>query len=307
MNTHKPVLLKEVIAGLSIVPNGIYFDCTFGRGGHSAAILEHLNAAGRLIAIDKDLTAVVYAGEKFANESRFQIEHGSFKNLKSIAAKLGLLGKVNGIFMDLGVSSPQLDNNERGFSFLQDGPLDMRMDLTQNLDAKKFINEADEDEMARVFKEYGEERFAKRIARAIVTARFDSKIDSTLQLAQIVKEANPKWEKHKHPATRVFQAIRIYVNQELSDLLAALEQTMDVLGSGGRLVVISFHSLEDRIVKKFMQKQEKGEEVPIEIPIKSTDIKQFFRRIGKSIKPMLAEVQQNIRARSAVLRIGEKV
>ena len=307
MNTHKPVLLKEVIAGLSIVPNGIYFDCTFGRGGHSAAILEHLNAAGRLIAIDKDLTAVVYAGEKFANESRFQIEHGSFKNLKSIAAKLGLLGKVNGIFMDLGVSSPQLDNNERGFSFLQDGPLDMRMDLTQNLDAKKFVNEADEDEMARVFKEYGEERFAKRIARAIVTARLDSKIDSTLQLAQIVKEANPKWEKHKHPATRVFQAIRIYVNQELSDLLAALEQTMDVLGSGGRLVVISFHSLEDRIVKKFMQKQEKGEEVPIEIPIKSTDIKQCFRRIGKSIKPMLAEVQQNIRARSAVLRIGEKV
>lgn len=307
MNKHEPVLLKEVIEGLSLVPGGIYFDCTFGRGGHSAEILKNLNKDGKLIAIDKDLTAVAHAQEKFTNEPRFQIEHGSFKNIKSIAEQLGLLGKVNGIFMDLGVSSPQLDNNERGFSFMQDGPLDMRMDCTQDLDAEKFVNEADEDEMIRIFKEYGEERFAKRIARAIVTARLDSKINTTLQLAEIVKEANPKWEKHKHPATRVFQAIRIHVNQELAELLAVLEQSLDVLESGGRLVVISFHSLEDRIVKKFMKKQEKGDEIPTEIPIKSTDIKQSFRRIGKAIKPVKAEVQQNIRARSAVLRIGEKL
>lgn len=307
MNTHEPVLLKEVVEGLGIVPDGVYFDCTFGRGGHSAAILDCLGANGLLIAIDKDLTAVAHAREKFANDSRFKIEHGSFKNIASIAKHLDLLGKVNGIFMDLGVSSPQIDDNQRGFSFLQDGPLDMRMDCTQSLSAEIFINEADEDEIVRVFKEYGEERFAKRIARAIVTARADERITSTLQLAEIVKDANPKWEKHKHPATRVFQAVRIHVNQELSDLIEVLEQSIDVLAINGRLVVISFHSLEDRIVKKFMQKQEKGEEIPVEIPIKSDDIKQHFRRIGKAIKPVKAEVQQNIRARSAVLRIGEKL
>lgn len=307
MNTHEPVLLKEVVEGLGIVPDGVYFDCTFGRGGHSAAILECLGANGRLIGIDKDLTAVAHAKERFANDSRFQIEHGSFKNIASIAKRLDLLGKVNGIFMDLGVSSPQIDDKLRGFSFLQDGPLDMRMDCTQALDAESFVNEGDEDEMVRVFKEYGEERFAKRIARAIVTARVDARITSTLQLAGIVKDANPKWEKHKHPATRVFQAIRIHVNQELADLIEVLKQSMDVLATNGRLAVISFHSLEDRIVKRFMQKQEKGEEIPLEIPIKSDDIKQNFRRIGKAIKPVKAEVQQNIRARSAVLRIGEKL
>lgn len=183
----------------------------------------------------------------------------------------------------------------------------MRMDITQSLNAEVFINDASEQEMSKVFEEFGEEKFARRIARAIVNARDTKRITKTLELAEIVKAANPKWEKHKHPATRVFQAIRIYVNQELSDLMEVLEQSLEVLTENGRLVVISFHSLEDRIVKRFMQHQEKGDEVPVEIPIKYKDIKQSFRRIGKAIKPVKAEVQQNIRARSAVLRIGEKL
>lgn len=307
MNAHTPVLINEVIKGLDIVPNGVYFDCTFGRGGHSQEILSRLSPIGRLIAIDKDLTAVEYAKQKFAGDPRFQIEHASFKDIAEIAKKYDVVGKVNGVFMDLGVSSPQLDNEERGFSFINDGPLDMRMDITQSLNAEKFINEASEQEMAMIFEDFGEEKFAKRIARAIVNARSTKRITKTLELAEIVKAANPKWEKHKHPATRVFQAIRIHVNQELSDLMKVLDQSLDVLTDTGRLVVISFHSLEDRIVKRFMQYQEKGDEVPVEIPIKYQDIKQSFRRIGKAIKPVKAEVQQNIRARSAVLRIGEKL
>ncbi len=307
MNKHTPVLMSEVIKGLDIIPNGIYFDCTFGRGGHSETILSRLSPIGRLIAIDKDLTAVEYAKEKFVGDPRFQIEHASFKNIFEIARKYNVLGKVNGIFMDLGVSSPQLDNQERGFSFINDGPLDMRMDHTQSLNAEIFVNDASESELIHVFQDFGEEKFAKRIAKAIIEARSTRRISTTLDLAEIVKAANPKWEKHKHPATRVFQAIRIHVNQELSDLVDVLEKSLEVLAIGGRLVVISFHSLEDRIVKKFMQNQEKGDEVPVEIPIKYKDIKQNFRRIGKAIKPVKAEVQQNIRARSAVLRIGEKL
>lgn len=307
METHNPVLMEEVIEGLAIIPDGVYVDCTFGRGGHSLAILNKLNEAGRLIALDKDLTAYQYAKDKLGSDSRFKIVHGSFKNLQAITEELGVFGKVNGILMDLGVSSPQLDSPERGFSFMKQGPLDMRMDSTQALDAASFINNADENEMARVFREYGEERFASRIARAISEARAVEPIVSTIALAEIVKAANPKWEKHKHPATRVFQAIRIHINQELEDLVETLEQTLKVLAIGGRLVVISFHSLEDRIVKQFMKKQEKGEQIPLEIPIKAIDIKSSFKRIGKAIRPVTAEVQKNIRARSAVLRIGEKL
>jgi 16S rRNA (cytosine1402-N4)-methyltransferase len=307
MKTHNPVLMQEVLEGLEIVPNGIYVDCTFGRGGHSLAILSKLNKLGRLIAIDKDLQALQHAKEQFADDPRFQIVHGSFKNLSSIASELGVLGNINGILMDLGVSSPQIDDPARGFSFMHDGPLDMRMDNTQDLDAAKFINYADESEMVRVFREYGEERFAGRIARAIGSARDIEPILTTTVLAEIVKKANPKWEKHKHPATRVFQAIRIHINEELTDLIDTLEQSLQVLAVGGRLVVISFHSLEDRIVKQFMRKQEKGEELPLEIPVRAVDLKSSFRRIGKAIKPVKAEVQQNIRARSAVLRIGEKL
>lgn len=307
MQTHKPVLMKEVLEGLAIIPSGTYVDCTFGRGGHSLAILNELNETGRLIAIDKDLTALQHAKEKFVDDARFQIIHSSFKNLSEIADELGVLGQVDGILMDLGVSSPQLDDAERGFSFMKDGPLDMRMDGSQYLDAAKFINEADESEMVRIFREYGEEKFAKRIANAISEARSIAPISTTLALAEIVKNANPKWEKHKHPATRVFQAIRIHINQELTDLIAVLEQSLKVLSVGGRLVIISFHSLEDRIVKQFMKKKEQGEIVPLEVPIRTVDIKSNFKRIGKAIKPVKAEVQTNIRARSAILRIGEKI
>lgn len=307
MNTHKPVLLQEVIHGLAIVPDGVYVDCTFGRGGHSRAILKELSLKGRLIAIDKDLDALTHAKEHFKDDPRFHIAHGSFITLSDVTKQLGVYGHVNGILMDLGVSSPQLNDPERGFSFMQQGPLDMRMDLSQNFDAASFVNQSDETEMTRVFREYGEERFAGRIARAIIKERDISPIVTTNRLAEIVKEANPKWEKHKHPATRVFQAIRIHVNQELTDLTTCLSQCISALAIGGRLAVISFHSLEDRIVKQFMRNEERGEQLPIGVPMKAIDIKTSFRRIGKAIKPQEDEIKQNIRSRSAVLRIGEKL
>lgn len=309
MAIHQSVLLNESIGALAIKPDGIYIDGTFGRGGHSQEILKHLNEQGRLIAIDKDPAAVEYAQDNFGLDTRFQIVHASFASIKDCAIKLGVLGVVNGILLDLGVSSPQLDNPERGFSFMQQGPLDMRMDLTQAISAANFINEAEADEMAFVFRTYGEERFAGRIARAIVELRKEKPITSTLQLAEIVKEANPKWEKHKHPATRVFQAIRIHVNQELNELSLCLDQCLEVLASSGRLAVISFHSLEDRIVKQFMRDKEKGDTLnpPPEVPIKHQDVKKLFRRVGKAVKPAEEEVKVNVRARSAVLRIGEKL
>lgn len=307
MAEHQSVLLPEAIEGLAIRDNGVYFDGTFGRGGHSREILKKLGEAGRLYAIDKDPEAITYAQKTFAEEPRFQIFQGSFAKIKEFADKAGVFGQVHGILLDLGVSSPQLDNPERGFSFMQDGPLDMRMDLNQPVSAARFVNEFEADEMARVFRLYGEERFAGRIARAIETARAKAAITTTLQLAEIVKEANPKWEKHKHPATRVFQAIRIYVNQELDDLTSCLEQCIEVLAPGGRLAVISFHSLEDRIVKQFMRDKEQGERAPPEVPIRYEATRTNFKRVGKAVMPTEEEVKVNSRARSAVLRIGEKL
>lgn len=307
MTAHLSVLLNESINALSIKADGVYVDATFGRGGHSRAILSQLNDAGRLLAIDKDLDALDHAQQHFANDARFSIVHGSFSKLADIARQAGIYGKVDGILLDLGVSSPQLDNAERGFSFMNQGRLDMRMDVTQPLDASSFVNTANEKEMAVVFKQYGEERFSGRIARAIVSAREVSPILTTTQLAEIVKEANPKWEKHKHPATRVFQAIRIHVNQELTDLGACLKQCVEVLSVGGRLVVISFHSLEDRMVKQFMRDEAHGIQPPLGVPIKASEIKTHFKCIGKAIKPHDDEIKQNSRSRSAVLRIGEKI
>lgn len=304
---HQSVLLNETIEALAIKPDGIYFDGTFGRGGHSQEIFNKLGKDGVLLGIDKDLDAVACAKDRFGLDKRFKMFHGSFAQIKQFAHEAGVLGKVNGILLDLGVSSPQLDNPERGFSFMQQGPLDMRMDLSQAESAAVFVNHAEADEMASVFRRFGEERFAGRIARAIVEARKVEPITTTLQLAEIVKQANPKWEKHKHPATRVFQAIRIHVNQELSDLSSCLEQCIDVLAPGGRLVVISFHSLEDRIVKQFMRDKEQGERPPPEVPILYTDLKTNFKRVGKAIMPQDVEVKDNVRARSAVLRIGEKL
>ncbi len=307
MAMHQSVLLHESIKGLAIKPGGTYFDGTFGRGGHSKEILNHLNEEGRLFAIDKDPDAVEYAKDHFGLDTRFHIFHGSFARLGEFASKVNVFGSVDGILLDLGVSSPQLDNPERGFSFMQQGPLDMRMDLTQSISAAKFVNEAEVNEMASVFRLYGEERFAGRIARAIVEAREVTPITTTLQLAEIVKEANPKWEKHKHPATRVFQAIRIHVNQELSDLSSCLEQCIDVLAPGGRLSVISFHSLEDRIVKQFMRDKEQGVRLPSEVPVRYEETKTNFKRVGKAVMPQEDEIKENVRARSAVLRIGEKL
>lgn len=303
---HQAVLLQESIDGLAIKANGIYIDGTFGRGGHSQAILAQLSAQGRLIAIDKDPKAIEFAKEHFNTDPRFQIYQGSFANLLEFAKQANVYQKIDGILLDLGVSSPQLDDAERGFSFMQAGPLDMRMDMHQSLDAASFINQAKLDDMARIFWEYGEERFSKRIARAIIDARANSPIVTTTALAEIIKQANPKWEKHKHPATRVFQAIRIHINNELEDLKKGLHEAFEVLAKGGRLAVISFHSLEDRIVKQFMRNLEKGQTIPLDIPIRAEEIITTFKRVGKAIKPSNEEIKHNIRSRSAILRIGEK-
>lgn len=307
MATHQSVLLQESIDGLAIKADGIYVDGTFGRGGHSQAILQQLNESGRLIAIDKDQEAIDHAKKHFSHDSRFSIYRASFAKLEEIAKQAGVHGRINGILLDLGVSSPQLDTPNRGFSFMHEGPLDMRMDLEQDMDAAHFVNHAAAKELEMVFKEYGEERFARRIANAIVEARKEQPILTTASLAEIVKAANPKWEKHKHPATRVFQAIRIYINQELTDLMACLKQCIAVLAEKGRLVIISFHSLEDRIVKQFMRTEEQGVNPPIGVPIRASEIKTCFKRIGKAIKPQDEEIKHNVRARSAVLRIGEKL
>jgi 16S rRNA (cytosine1402-N4)-methyltransferase len=304
---HQSVLLQESIDALAIKPDGIYVDGTFGRGGHSKAILNELSEKGRLLAIDKDTLAIAHAKHAFSQDKRFQIVQGSFANLTQFAKEAGIFGKIDGILLDLGVSSPQLDDPSRGFSFMQNGPLDMRMDPTQAMDASVYVNEAKAEDMAKVFREYGEERFAGRIARAIVEARKTAPIVTTSALAEIVKQANPKWEKHKHPATRVFQAIRIHINQELSDLRLGLEAAVDALAGGGRLVVISFHSLEDRLVKQFMRDKEIGIRPPKGVPVRDCDLPTCFKRVGKAVKPKDEEIQQNVRSRSAILRIGEKI
>jgi 16S rRNA (cytosine1402-N4)-methyltransferase len=305
---HKPVLLEESLEGLAIKPDGIYIDCTFGRGGHSAAILEKLNENGRLLALDKDPEAIKKSKEPpFAGDLRFCIEHDSFAGLERAVQSRGWHGKVNGILLDLGVSSPQLDDPERGFSFMKDGPLDMRMNPEEGVSAATWINEAEQADIARVLKEYGEERFAKRIAGWIVEAREKAPITTTLQLSDIVARANPKWEKKKNPATRSFQGIRIFINRELDDLHQCLDQCLEVLAIGGRLSVISFHSLEDRIVKRFIQKHCKGDELPPGVPIKASDLNQRLKKLGAVISPSEEELEKNYRARSSKLRIAEKL
>lgn len=305
--THQSVLRQEAIDGLAIKPEGIYIDGTFGRGGHARLILDALNEHGRLIAIDKDPDAVAYAQAQFGDDPRFTMVHASFSDMAMWAKKLGVAGNVQGILLDLGVSSPQLDMASRGFSFMREGPLDMRMDTTQHEDAARFIATASKEDMMHVFRTYGEERYAGRIAQHIIDAREKTPITTTSMLAEIVKQAHPKWEKHKHPATRVFQAIRIHINQELTALMEGLVQAQEILAVGGRLVVISFHSLEDRRVKQFMRKEEEGTQPPIGVPIKAADIVKRWKRIGKAIKPREDELRDNVRSRSAVLRIGEKL
>jgi 16S rRNA (cytosine1402-N4)-methyltransferase len=304
---HLPVLLDEVIANLAINPDGIYVDATFGRGGHAAAILAQLSSKGRLLALDKDPEAIAHARVMLATDRRFSIEHGSFILLQRCLESQGLMGKVDGILMDLGMSSPQLDEPDRGFSFMREGKLDMRMNTQAGVDAATWLATVAEEDLAKVLWEYGEERFSRRIARSIVTLRATTPITTTKQLAEIVAAAIPQWQKGKHPATRSFQAIRIAVNQELDDLEKVLAQSIEALAVGGRLAVISFHSLEDRMVKRFIQRLEKGDDYPAGMPIKQAMCRQRLKRIGRAIKPGTREIAFNPRARSAILRIAEKL
>ena len=305
--THHAVLLEEAVKALVINPDGFYIDCTFGRGGHSRAILEQLSDKGRLLGFDKDPQAIEVAMTLKQQDARFDIVHDSFSLLKQEVVQRGLEGKVTGILMDLGVSSPQLDQAERGFSFMHNGPLDMRMNTSKGVTAAQWIANTKEDDMVWAFKAYGEERYAKRIARAIVSKRAEMAIETTKQLATIISEAHPRWEKHKHPATRCFQAIRIAINSELDDLQATLVQSLDSLAIAGRLVVISFHSLEDRIVKRFIQEQEKGQDFPAGLPITEDMINGRMKKVGKFIKAGEEELERNNRARSAVMRVAEKL
>ncbi len=307
-NAHQPVLYSEVISRLAIKSTGVYVDATFGRGGHAQGILDCLDDAGQLIAIDRDASAVAHASEKFGADKRFSIEHASFSQLYALLDKRQLVGKVDGIILDLGVSSPQLDDAQRGFSFMREGPLDMRMDVSTGMDAATWLNQAEEAQIATVIKAFGEERFARRIARTIVQQRTQTPLQTTKQLAELVAAAIPTREKHKHPATRTFQAIRIFINSEFDEIKACLEQCVEALAIGGRLVVISFHSLEDRIVKRFMQTQARGEQLPAGVPVRQAELAQpRLRLVCKAIKPGPAEVVENPRARSSVLRVAEKI
>jgi len=303
---HETVLLNEAVNSLVWNSSGCYVDATFGRGGHSHNILKKLDVSGVLVGIDKDIEAVSQAKTMFAAEGRFKMIHGSFADIDNYLSSEEL-GAPAGILADLGVSSPQLDNAERGFSFMNDGPLDMRMDTTVGLSASQWLAESDESEIARVLREYGEEKFSRRIARAIADAMKVGPIETTLELAKIVSEANPSWEKNKHPATRSFQAIRIKINNELGDLELFLERAANGLAVGGRLVVISFHSLEDRIVKRFMREKSKGNAPPPGVPVFEKDIVRNYKILGKAIKPSKEEIEINVRARSAVMRVLEKV
>ena len=304
---HNTVLLHEAVAALITDQAGSYIDGTFGRGGHSGLVLEKIASNGFLIGVDKDDAAVLAAKALFENDKRFEIVKGSFAELRKLAEQRGLIGRVNGILLDLGVSSPQLDQAERGFSFLHDGPLDMRMDTTQGQTAEDWVNNAEEKEIARVIKEYGEERFAKRMARAIIVQRQNKRITTTKELAKIIADAHPAWEKGKNPATRAFQAIRIYINDELKDLESVLQQSLDVLAVGGRLVIISFHSLEDHRVKRFIRHHEKGDSYPAGVPVTEDMLNKRLRSVGKPLRASSKEVDHNPRARSAIMRVAEKI
>jgi 16S rRNA (cytosine1402-N4)-methyltransferase len=302
-------MYAEALQQLALKKDGIYLDCTFGRGGHSQGILNLLGQYGQLLAFDRDSDAINsdYAQAMLTDE-RFKLKHSCFSELESIVKRANLAGKVDGILLDLGVSSPQLDNPERGFSFLRDGPLDMRMDGNAGVSAAQWLASVDEKELVKVLFDYGEERFARRIARAIVEIRAESPITTTRQLAELIEDAVPVREKHKHPATRTFQAIRIEINRELDELKACLQQSARVLRPGGRLVVISFHSLEDRIVKRFIRDESGAKYNPGKLPIKEVDIaKGILKRIGKALKASEQEISQNPRARSAIMRVAERV
>jgi len=304
---HQSVLLQQAVDALVTDESGFYIDGTFGRGGHSKRILEKLSGEGRLLVVDKDPEAISEAEKLKQQDSRLIVAHCSFAQIADLADNHGVSGNVSGVLLDLGVSSPQLDEAERGFSFSKDGPLDMRMNNAEGMTAQEWLASAREEEMARVFFEYGEERFSRRIARAIAEERKQTSITGTLQLAELVKQAHPAWEKHKHPATRVFQAIRIHINNELGELEQVLSSIVGILRTGGRMVVISFHSLEDRLVKQFINREQRGDDFPPDMPITQAQLNPRLKRMGKQVRADVAEVSENVRARSAVLRVAEKI
>ena len=306
-SSHIPVMLNETIHGLAINPDGIYIDATFGRGGHSNGILNKLSDKGRLLAFDQDKVAIESGQKKFKQEDRILFEHSSFSQIKSLSKKHGCYARVNGVVLDLGVSSPQLDDPERGFSFQKNGPLDMRMNQQRGVTAEKWLSSASEKQITSILTNYGEERYAARIARAIVSARQQVKLNSTGLLAAIIKKVVPTYEKDKHPATRTFQAIRIHINRELDELSETLERIVEVLAPGGRLVIISFHSLEDRIVKRFIREEVKGDPFPSALPIGQGQLVPRLKLIAKKVKPSEQEIITNPRARSAIMRIAEKL
>jgi 16S rRNA (cytosine1402-N4)-methyltransferase len=302
--THTTVLLEEAVEALAIKPDGIYVDCTFGRGGHSARILQRLNQGGRLIALDKDMAAVTVAREW--TDARFHIVHSGFTRLAEVLGELGV-ERVDGILLDLGVSSPQLDEAARGFSFRFDAPLDMRMDTSCGMTAAQWLETVDEGLLTEVIRDYGEERFAKQIARALVAARAIQPIETTWQLVELVSKAVRTREAGKNPATRTFQAIRIYLNRELEELERVLPQCVALLNTGGRLVVISFHSLEDRMVKHFMRDLVEVDKLPRNVPIRASEVPPGKARlIGRAVRAGEAELQANPRARSATMRVAER-
>jgi len=306
---HVTVLLDEAVAALAVRPDGRYLDGTFGRGGHSRLLLRQLGPDGCLLGFDKDPLAIATGQALAAEDGRFVVVQRSFAELGAELEQRGWTGTLSGVLLDLGVSSPQLDDPERGFSFLNDGPLDMRMDPSRGVSAAEWIATAHEDDISRVFREYGEERFAKRMARAVVQRRAVQPFERTADLAQVITVANPAWEKGKNPATRAFQGLRIFINNELGDLEAGLEAALEGLDVGGRLVVISFHSLEDRIVKQFMRRHAKGEAdtLPRDLPIIPEKFVPRLKLLGKPQYASTEEVKANPRSRSAVMRVAEKL
>lgn len=303
---HETVLLEPAVNALVTSPAGRYVDGTFGRGGHAGRILQQLDSNGRLLGLDRDPEAVAEGRRLAEQESRFTMVYGSFSALRQhvLAEWPDAEGGLNGILLDLGVSSPQLDDAARGFSFMHDGPLDMRMDPDTGESVSEWLARADEKDIADIIYQYGEERHSRRIARAIVRERQEAPIERTARLAEIVKSAHPSWEKHKHPATRTFQALRIHINGELDALRSVLDQSLELLGDGGCLCVISFHSLEDRLVKQFMRREYQGPQLPKGVPVQYEQVIGRLEKPAKAVRPDSGEVQRNPRARSATLRVA---
>ena len=304
---HVSVLHSEAIEALAIQSDGYYVDATYGRGGHSQSILQALGEQGRLMAMDCDSDAIEHAGRQFVDDSRFSIVHCNYSDIELALAEVSAPPRIDGVLFDLGVSSPQLDQAQRGFSFDHSGPLDMRMDQTRGQPVSEWLISSTREELTEVFRRYGEERYAKRIAAKVIEVVQQRPITTTGDLAEIIKKAHPRWEKHKHPATRCFQALRIFINSELDNLKAALDACINLIKPGGRLVVISFHSLEDRIVKRFIKGADHRKDVPRGMPVLQPKAVAPFVSVGKALRPGAVEVAENPRSRSSIMRVAERV